>query len=228
MVVRINKLDISESAAKAGWPQNELSGNIAYQWPADANLYEVMILEQDETKKPLKSTFRQQQLRKLIPSAIEAVREMSDQLVVRLDGQVVKGELAVGYSRIVTGDELFRFGASAVRRMAPQEGRAYGSIRACVSARQLISICADESLGLERSVRLRIFAVPDGLIGAVLDIDAVSDERWGEILRQAGFVLGTTARLGSLQLFTRRLDAGAIKSRLTQRLMRPASRPINA
>jgi hypothetical protein len=100
-------------------------------------------------------------------------------------------------------------------------------VRALVSARQLISICADESLGLERSVQMRIFAVPDALIEAVLGIDTVSDERWGEILPRAGFVLGTTARLAALQLFTRRLDASEIKSRLTQRLMRPASRPVN-
>jgi hypothetical protein len=226
MVVRINKLELTQPAIAEGWPQNEHTGPIRYHWPAGTNLFEVMILEQDESRRPLNGTFRQQQLRKLIPAAVEAVREMSDHIVVRLDGQMAKGELLPAVSRLAAGDELFRYAMSPVRRIDPHAGRVNAGIRALMTGRQLTALCGDHSLGLERSVRLRLFAVPEDLVGPLLDVDTVEDERWAEILPRTGFLLTTTPALTSLQILTPRLDANQIKSRLTQRLMRPVPRPL--
>jgi len=228
MVVRINKLELSEPAIAAGWPQNEYTGSLRFQWTPLTNLFEVTILEEDEARRILGDSFRQQQLRKLMPAAIEAVREMSDHIVVRLDGQMARGELLPALSRLAAGDELFRYAMSPVRRLDAQLGRVNGGIRALMTVRQLTALCTDQSLGLERSVRLRIFAVPEEFVGPLLDIDSVEDERWAEILPHTGFLIATTPGLNSLQIFTPRLDGASIKSRLTQRLMRPAPRPLNA
>ena len=228
MVVRINKLELSEPAIASGWPQNEYTGSPRSPWPPQTHLFEVMILERDEARRKLADTFRQQQLRKLIPAAVEAVREMSDHIVVRLDGQMARGELLPAIARLAAGDELYRYATSPVRRLEPQAGRVNGSVRALMTVRQLTALCAEKTLGLERTVRLRIFAVPEDLVGPLLDIDSVEDERWAEILPQTGFLISTTPGLNSLQIFTPRLDASSIKSRLTQRLMRPTPRPLNA
>src|SRR4051812_28430904 len=100
MVVRINKLELSETSLAAGWPQDPHTGSLRYTWPPETHLFEVMILGQDEARRTLRDAFRQQQLRKLIPAAGEAVREMSDHVVVRLDGPVGRGELASAISRL--------------------------------------------------------------------------------------------------------------------------------
>jgi len=226
MVVRIHKLLLSEADTGAPWPGNEYTGALRYVWPNETHLYQLTILEEDEASRPLRGAFRQQQLRKLVPAAVEAVREMSDHLVVRLDGQLAIGELSAALTRIAMGDELIRFGVSPIRRLEAQAGRAYASVRAVMTARLLAALCVDDALGLDRSVRLRIFAVSEALVAAVLDIDTVEDERWSEILPQCGFVLGSTPGLASLQIFMARLDTRAIKSRLTQRLLRPATRPL--
>ncbi len=228
MVVRINKLELADPAITSGWPQHEYTGSLHCPWPPHTHLFEVMILEQDESRRKLPAAFRQQQLRKLVPAAVEAVREMSDHIVVRLDGQMARGELLPAVARLAAGDELYRYAMSTVRRLEPQAGRVNGSVRALMTVRQLTALCAEKTLGLERTVRLRIFAVPEELVAPLLDVDSVEDERWAEILPRTGFLISTTRGLNSLQIFTPRLDASSIKSRLTQRLMRPAPRPLNA
>src|SRR5437868_15350505 len=107
---------------------------------------------------------------------------MSDHIVVRRDGQMARSELLPALSRLAAGDEPFRYAMSPVRRLDPQLGPVNGGIRALMTVRQLTALCTDQSLGLERSVRLRIFAVPEEFVSPFLDIDSVEDERWTEIL----------------------------------------------
>jgi hypothetical protein len=88
---------------------------------------------------------------------------------------------------------------------------------------RLGALCTDLAVGLERSVRLRAFCVPEPLVNLLLELSDPEDERWDEVLDRAGLILGTTRGLRSLQIYTRRLDAAAVKSRIMQRLMALAS-----
>jgi len=44
-----------------------LRGAILYDWPDDTHAFEVLILESDERQRQLAATFRQAQLRRLLP-----------------------------------------------------------------------------------------------------------------------------------------------------------------
>jgi hypothetical protein len=226
MVVRINQLGVSATPDAAGWPVHDLAGPIKFQWPKEIQLYEVLILEQDEDRRRLQDAFRQQQLRTLIPVAVEALLEENEQLVVRLDGVLAKSELAPALNQIIGSSDPTRYAVSDIRKLDEESPAIAASIRVYTSLHLLSTLAADESVGLERTVRLRAFAAPEAMVNPLLDIDSVQDERWNEILPQCGFVLSTTMGLRSLQVLTRRHDAVAVKARLTQRLLRPKPRAV--
>ncbi|HSU69345.1 MAG TPA: hypothetical protein VLJ39_20840, partial [Tepidisphaeraceae bacterium] len=116
-------------------------------------------------------------------------------------------------------DRKGRFAVSPVRKLETEPVEEIASIRVQQPVAAISTLCADPALGLERSVRLRVFAVREELVNPLLDVDTTEDERWGEILDASGFLLSTTYGLRSLQVRTRRLSPSEIKSRLIRRLV---------
>jgi len=221
MIVRINQLDLDYPPDQAGWPPSERAGSLRYDWPRETLGYDVLILEQDESHRKLDEEFRRQQLRKLIPNAIAAIKTDDERIIVRLDGPVARGELVAGFDRVMKFDEPTRYAFSSVRNLEV-ESPAMGSLRVAASPNLLALLAGDVNLGLDRSVRLRAFAVPEECVDPLLDIDSVEDDRWTQILARSGFVLGTTRGLRSLQILTPRFAPAEIKKRITERLRRPA------
>jgi hypothetical protein len=218
MIVRINQLDLRSAEQEAGWSEQGMLGPIQHVWPADTRVYEVLILDRDEQKRPVDDSFRQHQLRQLIPEAAAALCEPGEEIVIRLDGPLLENQLLPAMFRLTDPERRGRFAISPMRKLDPDPGNEIGSVRVQPSGELLAAICADASLGLERLVRLRVFAVPERLVNPLLDADATDDERWAELLGECGFVLTTTRGLRSLQVRTRRLEPAAIKSRLIRRL----------
>ena len=228
MVVRINQLALSEAPDAAGWPVHDLAGPIRFQWPKEIQRYEVLILEQDEDRRRLREDFRQQQLRTLFPAAVEALREATEKIVVRLDGILAPRELAPALNQVILAGEEARYAVSELRKLDDDALAIAASVRIHPTLPWLSTLCGDETVGLERTVRLRAFSVPAAQVNPLLDIDSVQDERWAEILPQCGFVISTTMGLRSLEVLTRRHDAVAVKARLTQWLLRPRARAVEA
>src|SRR4051794_26396483 len=93
MIVRINQTDAARAEQDAAWPAAGPSGPLRPAWPAEAKTFELLILGQDEQHRPVSESFRQSQLRHMIPQAVTALREAGDEIVVRLDGPLAEGEL---------------------------------------------------------------------------------------------------------------------------------------
>ena len=221
MIVRINQLDLDFPPDQAGWPPSELAGSLRYDWPRETLGYDVLVLEHDEGHRRLEDDFRRQQLRKLIPNAVAAIKNDDEQIIVRLDGPVARGELVAGFDRVLKHEDPTRFAFSSLRNL-DVDSPALASLRVHASPNLLTLLAGDPHLGLDKAVRLRIFAVPEECVDPLLDIDSVEDERWTEILTRSGFVLGTTRGLRSLQILTPRFAPADIKRRITDQLRRPA------
>ena len=175
-----------------------------------------------EPSRKLEDTVRRQQLRRLIPTAIAAIKNEDERIVIRLDGPVSRGELMAGFERLFKSDETTRFAFSSVRNL-DADNPSIGSLRILATPALLTVLAGDPNLGLDRSVRFRAFAVPEECVNPLLDIDSVEDERWTDILARCGFVLGTTRGLLSLQILTPRFAPSEIKKRITDHLRRPAA-----
>ena len=225
MIVRINQLDPSRAEADSGWPTSGPTGPLRGTPGAlpGAKVFELLILEQDEQGRPLSETFRRAQLRQMLPQAIAALREASEEVVLRLDGTLADGELLAAFRWLTDSDGRGRFAFSAAQKLDPGPQEVHCAVRVHPSPRLLASICGDMALGLERSVRLRAVCVPEDLVNAALGLATPDDARWGEVLPRAGFVLGTTRGLRSLQIVTARFDATTLKSRVMRRLMSAAT-----
>jgi hypothetical protein len=222
MIVRINQFEAPRPEAEAGWPGEGRLGPLLAPWPAGTRAYEILILAQDEHRQPLSESFRQQQLRHLIPQAIEALREAGEQAVVRLDGPLADRELLPAFRHLTSEEGEGRFAISPTRKLEPGQAEVLTGMRIQPSGVSLHSLCSDASLGLERLVRMRVFSVPDELVNVVLDIDGNDDERWADVLDRAGFVLGTVRGLLALHVLSARFDAPTVKGRLMQRLAQVA------
>src|SRR5688572_21861934 len=187
MIVRINQFDVFLAEQYAGWPETGLQGPLAAPWPADTNAFEILILDQDEQRQPLSRPFRQSQLRQLLPQVIEALVEPNEKLVARLDGPVEPDQLLPAFNYLTDARGAGRFGIAAATKLDLAPGyNGTGGVRMELSTTALTKLCNEQALGLERSVRLRIFALPEALVNPFLDISEVDDERWPEILPQAG------------------------------------------
>jgi hypothetical protein len=218
VIVRINQLDPRRAEQEAGWGTHGSTGPIK-GWPEGVHAYEVLILERDEMNKVLAEGFRQQQLRQLIPEAAAALREPGEQLVVRLDGPLATRQLTPAFAYLTESDGRGRFALSEARKLEISPIEVTTSVRLQPSAQSLANLCADQSLGLERGVRLRAFAVPEPMVNPLLDVSSLEDERWSQILPQCGFVLSTARGLRGFQVFSRRLAPPEMRARLTQRLV---------
>lgn len=225
MIVRINQFDAPRPEAEAGWPAEGRRGPLLAPWPQGTRAFEVLILEQDETRRALPETFRQQQLRQLIPQAIAALREPGEETVVRLDGVLAERELLPAYRHLTDGEGNGRFAVSGADKFDAAPRETLTSVRIHMNSDGLQRLCADTALGLERSVRLRAFIVPEAMVNALIDIDAPEDERWADMLTKSGFVLSTVQGMRALHVLTARFDATAVKGRLMQRLMSLAQQP---
>jgi len=228
MIVRINQFDAPRPEAESGWPSDGRLGPLLAPWPEGTKAYEILILEQDEQRRPLSDSFRQQQLRQLIPQAVAALRQPGEEMVVRLDGPLADRELLPAYRRLTDASGQGRFAVSAVSKLDPAPSDVIAAVRIAPSGEGLQSLCADSALGLERSVRMRVLSVPETLVNVVIDIDSPDDERWADVLNRTGFVLSTVHGMLALHVLTARFDATAVKSRLMQRLTETAAGPGGA
>jgi hypothetical protein len=223
MIVRINQFDIARADDFAGWGHSGLQGPLDYTWPASTHAFELVILEADEKNQPLPLPFRQAQVRRLIPELILALLAPEERIVLRLDGPMAEGELLPAFGQLTDAQGAGRFVVSEIQKLQAPAGETIGSIRLAPTAAHLPRLCADEALGLERQVRLRAFAVPEELVNPLLDTTAPDDERWIEILPRAGFMLGSTHGLESLQILSRQFTPDEAKARLTRRLLGEAA-----
>jgi hypothetical protein len=221
MIVRINQFDPANAEPYSGWEPDEVRGPIRYEWPTDAHAFELLILENDERQQPLAMSFRQAQLRQLLPDVVAALLEPEEQIVARIDGPLSAEELLAAFSYLTEADGTGRFGIAPVQKLDPISSSVHGSVRIHFNMPRLKALCADTQLGLERGVRMRLVAMSEALVNPLLDIDHLDDERWGEILPQAGFVIGNVKTLQAIHVLTTRATPAQIRSRLTRYLAAP-------
>src|ERR1700722_1083442 len=98
MIVRINQIDTATAEPTAGWGPGELRGAIRYAWSKNAFVYQMHILDRDETGRQLEASYVQAQWRRLIPHIIAALNTGPERAVVRVDGPLADGELLEGMS----------------------------------------------------------------------------------------------------------------------------------
>jgi hypothetical protein len=216
MIVRIHQLPIRDIDTATGWPDEGLNGSIRYDWPGRFFGYELVVREENESSEPVPDAQRQQQLRRLLPRIVEALRVEGHEIVIRLDGPMRRGELleAFNYLTDEQGKSLGRFAISAVQQF--DSGNSLGSIRLVMDPSVFAAMCADENVGLGRELRLRLFSVPTDLVNPLLDTEETDDERWPVILPETGFVVETGKELKSIYVRTSRYGPEEI----TERLMR--------
>jgi hypothetical protein len=223
MIVRINQFDPANAEPYSGWEPDEMRGPIHYEWPTDAHAFELLILENDERQQPLAMSFRQAQLRQLLPDVVAALLEPDEQIVARIDGPLIAGELLSAFSYLTEPDGRGRFGIAPVQKLDATSSSVNGSVRIHLDMPRLKSLCGDAQLGLERGVRMRLIAISESLVNPLLDIDDLDDERWSEILPQSGFVIGNVKTLQAVHVLTTRATPAEIRSRLTRHLAAPSS-----
>lgn len=222
MIVRINELDVARAEAAADWGSCPRRGPLRFDWSRSAHAYEVLVLDRDEQNRVLPPVFRQNQVRHLIPETIAALGEGGEEVVLRLDGALAPGELLHALSVVTAANWSGRFALSDAARFGAGSEPVVASLRAHAEPATMARFCVDPELALERSVRMRAFGVPEQLVATVLSIGPADDDRWGDVMPRAGFMVGTSRGLRSLYVVTPRLDATTFKMRLTQRLLAAA------
>lgn len=218
MIVRINQIDVATAELSAGWDIGNPRGAMEAIWPPDTFAYEVMVLDRDERDQPLPISFRQTQTRQLIPPVLAALSDPDSRVVLRLDGLLAEGELLAAFRAAADHDRIERFAFSATEKLDEPTRAAMTSIRLLPRPSHLAEVCTDAQLGLERSVRLRAFAVPEALVNPLLDTADVDDERWRDILPNCAFALSTANGLLSLLIWTPRWNAAETKQRIMEKL----------
>jgi hypothetical protein len=218
MIVRINQIDPATAETLSGWGRGNPCGAIESRWPAGTFVYQILVLDQDEYSHSLASEFRQNQIRQLIPKVIKALSEPSDHIVLRLDGLLAEGELLSAFRAAADPTRIDRFSFSATEKFGEEAVAAMSSIRLLPRPHDLPALLIDGQLGLERSVRLRAFALEDQLVNPLLDAADVDDERWREILPRCRFVLSTAQGLLSLVVWTMTHNAADARRRIMEEL----------
>src|SRR5438552_17522884 len=206
MIVRINQFDAADAEQSSGWEADDVRGPIASAWPARSSALEVIILESDEKQQKLAASFRQAQLRQLLPDVLSALRESAEEIVLRFDGPLMHGELLAVFKHLADQHSKQRFAISPVQSFEPGVKPPIGSVRIHMPAPQLRAIVQDMEIGLNNNVRLRAFSVAEPVVTQLLDIDNLDDPRWPDVLSEAGFILSTSRSLQSLQIFTHKIS----------------------
>ncbi|MDB5297775.1 MAG: hypothetical protein JWO31_3758, partial [Phycisphaerales bacterium] len=116
-------------------------------------------------------------------------------------------------------DGAGRFAFSGASRTTNDPAPPGGSVRVAAGWQHLARICGDPAVGLERNVRLRLFAVAAGSVSPALDAADLDDPRWPAVLADCAVYVGATPGLKGLHLVARGLDAAQVKARVMQRLL---------
>jgi hypothetical protein len=219
MIVRINQFEPPRAEPSAGWPASGLSGPLKYIWPGETHAFELLILDRDEQQQILTDSFRQKQLRQLIPDVVEALREPSEEIVARLDGPLAEEEIVGAFEHIVEPDGAGRYAFSAAERLEDHAPAPVVSVRMQLTRPRLAMLMTDANIGFERLVRLRILSIPSHLVSAFLDTNETDDERWADLLPEAGIAISTVRGLLAVHLLTKRFDPIEARTRLMQRLL---------
>jgi hypothetical protein len=219
MIVRINQFDPPRAEPSAGWPATGLSGPIKFTWPGETHAFELLILDRDEQQHALTESFRQKQLRQLIPDVIEALRESGEEIVARLDGPLAENEIVGAFEHIIEPEGAGRYAFSAAERLEEASPAPIVSVRLHLTNARLAMLCNDMNVGLERLVRLRLLSIPSKLVSAFLDTNEPDDERWADLVPESSIYLSTVRGLQAIHLLTRRFDPIETRTRLMQRLV---------
>ena len=221
MIVRINQFDPANAEPYSGWGDDGLRGAIFYDWPNDTHAFEVLILESDERQRQLPASFRQTQLRRILPEILLSMAEPGEQIVARLDGPLANGELVGAAKHLADAQGFGRFSCSAAQRLVHEAPAPIASVRLHLTPQRLAALCMDVAAGLDSAVRLRLFLLPDSLVNVALETNELDDDRWGEILSHAGVVMGSMRSMQSIYLLTRRIDSTQARQRILTRLLGP-------
>jgi hypothetical protein len=219
MIVRINQFDPAGAEALTGWETHGLAGGIDHVWSPGTHAYEMLILEKDEKSHALDASFRQGQIRRLIPELILALCESRQRIVLRYDGPLVEGELLGAFYHLNDTHGTGRFAVSEAQKLDEDPRPVVGSVRIAPSSHRLGNILYEERIGLERRTRLRAFCLRQELVNPLLDASATDDERWGELLENCDFILSTVRGLQSVQIISNHISPNEARDRLTQRLL---------
>ena len=146
MIVRINQFDAGDAERCAGWSADDLRGPIGCPLPPGTTALEALILESDEKQQKLPASFRQAQLRQLAPDILAALREPTEEIVLRFDGPLIAGELLAAFRHLTDSHGHGRFAISPVQKFEAAEPPAIGSVRIHVPAPQLRTIIDDPEL----------------------------------------------------------------------------------
>lgn len=223
MIVRINQFEVAQAEALGGWGDGAYSGPIQYDWPDETYAFEVLVLETDECDQRLTASFRQQRVRELLPQLLMALREPGMELVLRLDGALTTSSLLPLFQFLAPEQGGSHYGIAPALRLPEDPDPAQGSIRLHMDDAHVASLCAHPAISLGTSVRLRAFAVPAAMVGPLLDMSDLDDERWSEVLGAAGFMVQPVRALAGVQVLTQRFDPSAFCDRLTQRFNQAAA-----
>jgi hypothetical protein len=93
-----------------------------------------------------------------------------------------------------------------------------GSVRIEMPFERLMALCADPGVNLDRSVRLRAFAVPEDLVNMLLECSEPGDECWRVVLPRTTFVLQPVGGMDSIQVITGRYGSEDFSRRATDAL----------
>src|SRR5438552_12822151 len=119
MIVRINQFDPANAEPYSGWGDDGLRGAILYDWPDDTHAFELLILESDERQRQLAPSFRQSQLRRLLPEILAALAEPGEQIVARLDGPLANNEVLGVMKHLTDVHGSGAFAWSSAQRLLP-------------------------------------------------------------------------------------------------------------
>jgi hypothetical protein len=227
MIVRINQFDPANAEPYSGWGDDGLRGAILYDWPEDTNAFEVLILESDERQRQLAPAFRQSQLRRLLPEIVASLTEPGEQIVVRLDGPMANGDLPALLKHTTDSQGHGRFVFSGCAKLQNDTPPPIASLRIHLTPPRFASLCMEAGAALDGRVRLRLFLVPENLVNTLLELTDLDDPQWGQILPQAGAVVGSMRGMQSIYLLTRRVDSNQARQRILKRLLgQPDARAV--
>jgi hypothetical protein len=217
MIFRIQQFEASDAERFAGWPEEPFVGPIRCALPAGINALELSVLETDEQGQPTALDRRRAHLRGVVATVADLLCDPTDSLVARLDGPLATGELLPAFDRLTDPQGQGRFGISAMNKLEAASSPPAGGVRIEVTPDSLAQLCEDISLGIDRGVRLRVFAIPGVLVNPLLDTGELDDERWPDILPQATVIVQNSRGLDAVQVLTR-LSVQDASRRLAERL----------
>ena len=213
MLVRLNQIDPRSAEGVAGWTTGGYRGAIAHAWPASAFAYQLLVLDQDEAGRTTADDARRAEVRRLLPSVVEAVARPADHLVLRIDGPFGPGLQPA----VAAAADAGAYAVNALHRSTADATPPQASVRLLSTTATLADLCGDERLALAAGVRLRAIPLPADNTDAMLAIADPDDERWSALIPTAAAVVSTAADLTAIVLWTG-LAAGELRDRLAPRL----------